>query len=84
MIEAARVEMERRIATRPVPQRVGGIGKNENGAFILRQDWLWRCDVAWVNNGVIAGTDIDGNWRAFGYTQKELEELYARRSEFND
>lgn len=85
MIMQARANLAQAIATRPKIVEVGSIEYNEAGLFVLNPDWLFEAKMEWLGarGGVVAGIDIDGQWRAWGYTQKEFEEIHARRSEFN-
>lgn len=82
MIEAARKADARYKANRPTPARIGTISRDECGNFVLHEDWSWNIKVEHTPYPVVR-FDLDGTWRAFGYTQRELEEIHARRAEWN-
>lgn len=86
-IEAARLIEAALIERRPTVTRVGPALIPHPGGFTMPVGWSFHADEYWVGKNAtnLVGPEIwmDGKVRAFGYTQKELEEIYARRVEFN-
>lgn len=81
MIEAARAQLAHRLTIRP---RVVSVGTITEKPFAIHADWFWDCPIEWIATGPTYGIDIDGVWRAFGYSEAELREIHARRAEFVD
>lgn len=83
MVEDAQEKERDLLARRPRIVHAGGISRGANGAFTVEAGWQFELEPDWMQPGLWSFHDMQGAWRYFGYTQKELEEIYARRVEFN-
>lgn len=83
LIEHLRESEAALLADRPWVVKVGRISQNGPYGFTLEADWEFLLPPRWMRHGQeLCGYWSDGEWRAFGYTAKELTEIHARRREF--
>lgn len=85
LVHSAQARERVLLAQRPRVFKVGEISyRGPGGNFCLERGWEFELPDVWMQHGQhLCGYWTDGEWRAFGYTQSELEEIHARRAEWD-